>query len=311
MRKKVSIITPIYNDFEALNFLLDEIQGVISGLPNEYDWSVLVVDDGSLNDISIDGDHLDSFSFKLRCIKLTLNGGHQVAIANGLKFVQSEINPDLVIVMDGDGEDDVGEIPTLVEKLDQEMIVVCSRLSRTEGVFFQSAYYVFKILFKIFTGYSLNFGNFCGFNNRVLGALTQSSMTESSLAATILYLRIPIFYHWVAKRNRYCGSSKMKAISLIEFAIGHLKVFSKKITLKIFIGIGVFVFIEMIAIGFILAMKFYTEAPSGWTSLALLITFFAGIQAFLIGLLAVLNTSNNQAPVDNSSCFTEIPCKLD
>ena len=307
MVEKISIVTPIYNDFVALEFLLEEIQTEISKITTKYNWSVVVVDDASLDDINIDESILKKCTFDLRCIKMTMNGGHQVAIANGLRYVHSNIDPDIVIVMDGDGEDDVRELGLLVEKLDAHMIVACSRLSRTEGFVFQFCYAVFKQIFKFLTGYTLNFGNFCAFNKRILHALAHSQTTDISLAGSLLYLRLPILYHWVAKRERYSGFSKMGALRLIEFALGHLKVFSKQILLKIFIGTGIFVFAAMIATCSILVLKFFTDAPTGWTSLALLITFFASVQAFLLGVFSVLTFGGGGVSAGNrSSAYSEI-----
>lgn len=308
MVKKISIVTPIYNDFVALEFLLEEIQNEIAKIETDYEWSVVVVDDSSLEDIKVNETLLKKCTFDLRCIKMTLNGGHQIAIANGLRYVKSQIDPDYVVIMDGDGEDDVRELGHLIEKLQDHMIVACSRLSRTEGIGFRFCYAVFKRLFRFLTGHTLNFGNFCAFNKRVLSAMAHSPTTDVSIAGTLLRIRLPICYHWVAKRDRYCGSSKMGALRLLEFAFGHLKVFSKQIVLKIFIGTGFFVLASIIATGVILFLKFSTNAPSGWTSLALLITLFAGVQAFLLGAISVLTFGGGVgARTSATTPYIEIP----
>ena len=72
-------MTPVYNDWESLNELVDEIRGVFSESADKK-FKILVIDDGSTEQ----NNHL--FDKKeVEIISLKKNVGHQRAIAIGIQ----------------------------------------------------------------------------------------------------------------------------------------------------------------------------------------------------------------------------------
>ena len=75
----VLCLTPVYNDWESLNELVDEIRGVFSESADKK-FKILVIDDGSTEQ----NNHL--FDKKeVEIISLKKNVGHQRAIAIGIQ----------------------------------------------------------------------------------------------------------------------------------------------------------------------------------------------------------------------------------
>jgi len=108
----LSVIIPVYNEEENVEPLLVEIEATLAAFGKSYE--IVVVDDGS-NDATFE--QLRSIRErlgKLRVVRLKRNFGQTAAIAAGLAHAQGGV----VILMDGDGQNDPADIPTLLRKLD-------------------------------------------------------------------------------------------------------------------------------------------------------------------------------------------------
>ncbi|MCA9773624.1 MAG: glycosyltransferase family 2 protein, partial [Myxococcales bacterium] len=107
---KISLVIPAYNEETAIDAVLKDVRAVMDGLGTPYE--VLVIDDGST-------DHtprvLADWSARypeLRVLTFVRNAGQTAAFHAGFRAARGEI----VVTMDGDGQNDPGDIPTLIEK---------------------------------------------------------------------------------------------------------------------------------------------------------------------------------------------------
>ena len=107
----LSIIIPLYNEEESIGELNKRLKEVLVKLKINYE--ILYIDDGSrdtsvkiLRTLSAQDEHL-------RIIELKRNFGKSIALAVGFEQVLG----DLVVTMDADLQDDPGEIPRLIEKI--------------------------------------------------------------------------------------------------------------------------------------------------------------------------------------------------
>ncbi len=110
-RRAVSVLLPAYNERENLIELIPEIDGVLSeaGL----DFEIVVVDDGSTDGTRTAMASVDSE--RVRAIRLRRNSGKSEALRVGL----TEVDADIVVLMDADGQDDPQELPNLLARLDE------------------------------------------------------------------------------------------------------------------------------------------------------------------------------------------------
>jgi len=109
----LSIVVPLYNERDCLAPLYAELTGVTTSLGCSYE--ILFVDDGS-NDGSIDllrG--LRQRDPHVRVFRLARNSGQTAALSCGI----SNTSGDVVVAIDGDGENDPADIPKLLKCLDQ------------------------------------------------------------------------------------------------------------------------------------------------------------------------------------------------
>jgi len=127
---ELSIVVPIFNEEENLAPLIDEIAGVLNPLNKSYE--IIAVDDGSRDSSFNVLRRLQRCQRTLNIVRLKRNFGQTAALAAGLSHAAGEI----VILMDGDGQNDPADIPKLADKLAEGYdLVVGWRIARKDPLF--------------------------------------------------------------------------------------------------------------------------------------------------------------------------------
>ena len=229
--KKIIILIPIYNDWESLIKLLDEINKVIEN-KNNYEFRCIIVNDSS----SIKQPKLSKpLNIKsLKIINMKENRGHARCNAFGLKYIDKDENFDYLILMDGDGEDRPEEIMSLLNKVNENpsISVVAKRAKRSEGAMFKFLYLVHKIITFIFTGKKINFGYFsCLTKNDVNTLVNQASLWNNYSGSVKKYLDR---YNEIQSIRgfRYFGPSKMTLLSLVIHSFSIISIFKYSVFLR-------------------------------------------------------------------------------
>jgi glycosyltransferase involved in cell wall biosynthesis len=117
----ISFVVPVYNEAATLNALFHRIEESMAGL-DDYSFDVTFVDDGSTDSSwkQIQGLR-DAHPGKVRAIRMRSNFGKATALAVGF----SHSSGDLVCTLDADLQDDPGELPKMLQKLNEGFDVVC------------------------------------------------------------------------------------------------------------------------------------------------------------------------------------------
>jgi glycosyltransferase involved in cell wall biosynthesis len=227
---KINILIPVYNDWQSVFKLLENINSQVSVSNDEF--SVLIINDGSTEnkpEFTIDLSNLKS----IQIIKMKKNRGHARCNAAGLKHINEKEDFDYVIPMDGDGEDRPEELSLLIEKIKDypDTVVTANRVKRSEGFLFKFCYFVHKYLALVFTGQTIKYGNYTCLPKSVVNAMVNEPATWSSfsgsLAKTVKEKKsIPS-----ERGTRYFGPSKMSFFNLLKHSLSIIAVF--KITLLI------------------------------------------------------------------------------
>ena len=105
--KNIIIIIPVYNDWQSLKKLLQDIDEIIATIKDTKFSGIIVNDASTISDKEITKPK--NFTF-LKIIELKNNQGHARCNALGLRYVSRNEKFDHVILMDGDGEDRPVEI---------------------------------------------------------------------------------------------------------------------------------------------------------------------------------------------------------
>ncbi|MEK6601233.1 MAG: glycosyltransferase family 2 protein [Candidatus Binatota bacterium] len=109
----LSVVVPVYNEEESLEPLIGEIRLALEPLGKSYE--LIVVDDGSTDGTYALLSRLHKAERRIKVLRFKRNFGQTAAIAAGLAYAQGEV----VVAMDGDGQNDPKDIPALLEKLDE------------------------------------------------------------------------------------------------------------------------------------------------------------------------------------------------
>ena len=156
---KIQILIPVYNDFQSLSKLLDDINSTISN--SDKNFSVIIINDASTDKEEITISDKEKIS-SIKIINMKTNNGHARCIAAGLKYIFENEVFDYVIPMDGDGEDRPEEIKNFIEQISNSngKPIVGERVKRSENFIFKICYQLHKLITLTFTGKSIKFGNF-------------------------------------------------------------------------------------------------------------------------------------------------------
>jgi len=115
----ISLTVPVYNEREALRPLFTKVSEVMTahGIP----WEVIFVNDGSTDGSAETLNILAEENPAVKVIHFRRNFGQTAAMMAGFDFAEGEV----IIPMDGDGQNDPADIPRMLAKL-EEGFDVCS-----------------------------------------------------------------------------------------------------------------------------------------------------------------------------------------
>ena len=246
---KIKVLIPLYNDWQSLLKLLENINHHISDI--DHIISIVIVNDGSTEKVP---NSFPSYSKinSIKIINLKENVGHARSIATGLKFILENDNFDYVIPMDSDGEDRPDEIKDLIKKIEpqSDLPIVCERVKRSEGFFFKFCYFLHKLITFTFTGRSIKFGNFTCLPKELVKSMTNEKATWSSFSGALskiskLKIGIPS-----ERGTRYFGPSKMSFKNLIVHSLSIIAVFKFNVLIRsiLFFFIYLFLIYEKISV---------------------------------------------------------------
>ena len=243
---KIKILIPIYNDWQSVNKLLENINDVVLSLPHKF--SVIIVNDASTEkrpEISLKLDSLKS----IKIINIKKNQGHTRCIATGLKYIYEKEDFDYVIPMDGDGEDRPEEIKEFLNWLPMnsgfvEKAIVGERVKRSENLFFKICYQIHKLMTLFFTGKSIKYGNFTCLPKSTVQRMVKEKGTWNSFSGSLYKTEKGDLLSVPSKRgNRYFGPSKMSFKSLIFHSLSIISVFKITVLIRSILFLLVYMFL--------------------------------------------------------------------
>ncbi|HEV7351210.1 glycosyltransferase [Telluribacter sp.] len=286
MPEKYVIIIPQFNDWEALNLLIEKLNEDVEAttLANT---SLLVVDDCSSRDRTEPFVKFNGTGIQV--LRLFRNLGHQRAIAIGLSYVAREMDCDKVIVMDADGEDAPRDINHLVRKsLEQPgKIIFARRTKRQENTLFRVFYIIYKSIFKLLTGKVITFGNFSLVPRRRLQNLVRVSEIWNNYPGGVIRSRIPYDDVPIERAKRLAGESKMNFVSLVLHGLSAISVLIDTTAVRILIFSLWMSGLVMAFIFIIIFLKVIGNATPGWASTLGTTLLIVMLQSFLISLFLV------------------------
>ena len=229
--KKIKILIPVYNDWQSVFKLLENINSEVSTLDGGF--SVIIVNDASTEnrlEFSINLSNLKS----IQVINMKENRGHARCNAAGLKHIDEKEDFDYVIPMDGDGEDRPEELSLLIEKIKEypNAVVTANRVKRSEGFVFKFCYLAHKYLTLVFTGQTIKYGNYTCLPKPVVNEMVNEPATWSSFSGSLAKTVKDKSYIPSERGTRYFGPSKMSFMNLLKHSLSIIAVFKTTLLIR-------------------------------------------------------------------------------
>ena len=297
--RKLSVLIPLFNDWESLMILLPQLDSAIESAT--MCGNIFVIDDASTIALP---DSLRSQKYRsLSCvtiIHLRSNIGHQRALAVGLTRPECiESGADAIVIMDGDGEDRPEHVPLLVAELMRYSgphIVFAARAKRLEAPAFRFLYHIFRIAHWLLTGVAVRVGNFSALRPSAASRLLSSPDLWNHYAAAVFRSRIPFSTITLARGRRYKGHSHMDYSSLVAHGLSAIAVFSNVVGARLIIATAILGVLLLTLLLAVLLTRLYTDlAIPGWATMAGGVLTVLLTQAFLSLLILMFIVLGNRS----------------
>ena len=245
--KKIKILIPVYNDWQSVFKLLENIDYGLEAWDSDVAHiSVIIVNDASTEERPI-----NNFIFRslkaIQIINMKENKGHARCNAAGLKYINENMDFDLVIPMDADGEDRPEELGPLLCKAyeDSSKVITANRVKRSEGSFFRLCYFLHKYLTFIFTGKFIKYGNYTCLPKFAVNQMINNSATWSSFSGSLAKIIKDENLTSISstRGTRYFGPSKMSFIHLLKHSLSIIAVFKKTSLVRSILFLVIYLFL--------------------------------------------------------------------
>jgi glycosyltransferase involved in cell wall biosynthesis len=279
MSYKIAIVTPLFNDWDCLYKLVEDVRKVLS--PTQFaDYRIVVVNDCS----SLEVDAKKLAGHPLEIIHLNKNLGHQKSIAIGVSYLNKNSEQDFVVVMDVDGEDKPEHLTILLEEAIEgkaNKIVFARRTKRKESFFFKIFYKIYKYIFVFLTGKVINFGNYSVIPKGLLDKVAHISDIWNHYPGGVIRSRLLYKSVGLERGERYTGKSKMNYTSLVIHGLSAVAVYVDTVSVRLLIAVSLLIMSAVFGITLVFIFDYHIPI---W---GLLLFFGILSQAFLSTLILV------------------------
>jgi len=278
---KLSIVIPAYNEEKNIELLYKQI---ISALKN-FEFECIFVDDGSKDNTFEEIKILSKKDSRIKGISFSRNFGHQTALLAGLR----EVENDIIITMDADGQHPPVIIPELINEYKKGFdIVNTKRISTADASFFKklSSKWYYKIL-NTLTDIKIepDSSDFRLMTKRTVNAFLQIDEKDRFTRGLVKWIGFKQSVIEFKAPERMSGKSKYTFRKMFRFAFDGITSFSSK-PLKFSIITGIFsLFSGIIYSVYIIIMYSIGKTTPGWASMMLVILILGGFQLLSIGII--------------------------
>ena len=280
----ISVVVPVYNEQENLDYLFQRLLGVLQGLGLIYE--IICINDGSRDD-TLKGlvDYHHRYP-EIKIVNLSRNFGKEIALSAGLDYTQGKV----VVIIDADLQDPPELIGELLGKWREGYdVVYATRRSRAGETWLKrfTAFGFYRVL-NLLSEVAIpdNTGDFRLLDRRVVEALRQlpeRNRFMKGLFSWVGYKQTAVMFD---RPPRHRGSSSWNYWKLWNFALEGLTSFSF-MPLKIWSYVGLAIAIPAVFYATYLILRtliFGIDVP-GYASLMVAVLFFGGIQLVTLGVI--------------------------
>lgn len=285
MKKKVCIVTPVFNEEQNLNDYLVRVTAELIDVERNYDWALILVDDGS-RDASWNIIRALSSRYEyVKAIRFSRNFGAHFALTAGI----AEADGDAVITLACDLQDPPQVCREFLRKWEAGAQVVWGRRNSRQDQWWRSLLsHGYIALARKFLPKDSKFttGSFFLIDRIVQECFLQFRENRRLTFALVAWSGFDqevVSYDRVARRAGQSGWTILRMFSSFYDTI----VAYSDWPARFMTWLGITTFLASGGFSVYLFACWYLGAPQpGWTSLALLISVFQGFSFLMMGLVA-------------------------
>lgn len=284
LSQRVSVAIPLYNEeagFPELYRRLAKVLDAIPGGPHE----IVFVDDGSADGTFRAVTEAAAADSRVVGVALSRNFGHQAALSAALDHATG----DVVVVMDGDLQDEPEAIPAFLEEHRKGFdVVYARRVGRKEGWALRACYYLFYRMIALLSDVRLplDAGDFGLMSRRVVDRLREIREHHRYLRGLRTWVGFRQTGVPVERAERAAGRSGYTFGKLFRLALDGIFAFSMApLRAAAVIGLVAVAGALLFALYAVYVKFVVGRSPQGFTALILVITFFSGVQLLFLGVI--------------------------
>ena len=301
-REKISFVIPCYNSTHTIAAVVKEIQQVMEEKMNQYDYEIILVNDGSPDGTTYNAilDLVEKEKY-IKGINLSRNFGQPSAVMAAL----NRVTGDYVVCGDDDGQTPFLELPKLFEKIQEGYDLVEAKYAVREK---RSLFRKFGTLVNesmatwlITKPKGLELTTYWVIRRFVADEMIAYPNPYPYLGGLMLRTTQNACNVEVTHRERLSGSSGYSLKKMIELWLNGFTSFSVK-PLRVMSWIGILVAVTGFLYGFVIIVEKMLgyNIQAGYSSLMAVMLFMFGVLFFFMGLLGEyvgrIYISLNRAP---------------
>jgi dolichol-phosphate mannosyltransferase len=280
----IDVVVPLYNDEEVVAPLCS---AVFTELESEFkSVHLILVDDGSTDATFRTAQGIVETENRIRLIRLAGNFGQHQAISAGLTFSDA----DVVAIMDSDLQDRPEDLIQITEQMflqDVPMAIARSRI-RSSSAIKRITSRLFSIVSNLLVPFKVDsgLGAFRVMDRSIVNQLNSVKESTGTPFSLLYSLNIPFAMVDVERRDRVAGSTSYTFRRSMRLAMNRIMTYSlKPLRLAMIMGVISGLFSLGIACYSILNYVVQDKVAPGWTSIAFVTSFFAGLNLLFLGII--------------------------
>jgi len=285
-KKLISIVVPMYNEESTLEMLYEELNNVISTMP-EYSFEYVFVNDGSKDKTLSMIKDLAEKDETVKYVSFSRNFGKEAALLAGLQNAKG----DFVVTMDADLQDPPALLPEMVAYVASGEYdnAATRRVSRKGEPVIRSFFArMFYKLMRHMTDINIVDGarDYRVMSRPMVDSIL--SLQEYNRFSKGIFAWVGFETKWIEFENveRSAGETKWSFWKLLRYSVEGIVSFSNTpINMASYLGLFLTA-TSMVALFLIVGRALLFGDPvAGWPSTASIITFIGGVQLFVMGIM--------------------------
>ena len=223
----VSVVSPVFQEEEALPHFHRVLAGVLDGIADEYDTEIIYVDDGSRDGTLPLLRRLAAADPRVRYHSFSRNFGHQAALTAGMERARG----DAVVTLDSDLQHPPALIPALLRKWREgaDVVVTIRADDPALSLFKRISSRCFYALMGRLSDVEIRpaAADFRLLSRRALDALLRLRESHRFLRGMVQWLGFPSAEVYFEPAPRKAGASKFTLLRQLNFAFDGMLSFSR------------------------------------------------------------------------------------